>query len=212
MNETFLVVEDHPLYRQALIQMLQKIAGENSVLGANSAEAGLRLVDAMQSLRIILLDLNLPGVNGIEAIHAFQRKCPNAAIVIVSSSEDRRDATMAFRAGAIGFVSKAASPDILNDLILRLMSGTATEPEWITSVGSVSTDKSESFTASARQKEIMTLLLKGHSNKEIGLYLGVAEVTVKVHVSAIFRLLGVVNRTQAVIAARRLGFGTELDD
>ena len=212
MSKTILVVEDHPLYRAALIHMLQKMLGSSGAVSANSSEEGLRMVDSIDNLAAILLDLHLPGVNGMEAIKAFQRKCPSAPIIMVSASEDRRDAMMALRAGVKAFVSKAASSEVLSDVIERLLAGTLLKPEWIAANGKVTNGEAESVNINERQKEILALLLKGHSNKEIALHLGLAEITIKVHVSALFRLLGVVNRTQAVLAVRRLGLVEDIED
>lgn len=212
MTKTILVVEDHPLYREAVVHMLQKILGIKGAVAVTSAEEGLRTVDSIDSLVAILLDLHLPGVNGMEAIKAFQRKCPSTPIIMLSASEDRRDATMALRAGAIAFVSKAASSEMLSDVVVRLLAGTLIKPEWIPANGKVSNTDTETLKFNDRQKEILALLLKGHSNKEIALHLGLAEITIKVHVSALFRLLGVVNRTQAVLAARRLGLGDQVEE
>ncbi len=209
MTKSILVVEDHPLYSAALIHMLQKIIGERGPVQASTAEEGLRMAETMPNLKAIMLDLNLPGLNGQEAINAFQRKCADIPIIVVSASEDRQDATLALRAGAIAFVSKAASSEVLSDVVSRLLAGTFTTPEWITATGKTTAAGMDTLKLSERQKETLALLLQGHSNKEIGLRLGLAEITIKVHVSSIFRILGVVNRTQAVLAARRLGLGLE---
>ena len=150
------------------------------------------------------LDPGLPGLNGAEAIGAFAKLLPTAGLVVVSASEDRREATAAFRAGAKAFVSKAVSNEALGDLLKRVLAGTVQAPEWLTPHGRTSAED-ESSTLTPRQHDILALLAQGHSNKEIGLRLDLAEITVKMHVSAIFRALGVANRTQAVVAARRLG-------
>ncbi len=204
---TILIVEDHPLYSAALVQMLQKTVGTDAPVAASTVQQGLRLASSMTNLSVILLDLHLPGVNGIEAISAFQQKCPAVPVVVVSASESRQEATMALRAGAMAFVSKAVTPELLSDVINRLMSGQLLEPEWITPHGKVAVSSLDVLTLTERQNQILALLLQGHSNKEMGLCLGLAEITIKVNVSALFRLLGVVNRTQAVLAARRLGLG-----
>ncbi|MYM42211.1 response regulator transcription factor [Duganella qianjiadongensis] len=205
MNKTILVVEDHPLYRAALVHMLEAIVGNQGTITANSAEEGLRMIDRTGGLSAILLDLHLPGAKGVEAIKAFQIKCPSVPIIMVSASEDRRDANMAFRAGVMAFVSKGASAETLIDVVERVLAGTLNKPEWVTANGKVSNSDEHAFKLNDRQREIMALLVKGLSNKEIALQLGLAEITIKVHVSALFRLLGVVNRTQAVIAIRQLG-------
>lgn len=144
-------------------------------------------------------------MNGAEAISAFCRALPSAGLVAVSASEDRRDAMAALRAGAKAFVSKAVSTEILGELLLRVLEGKVQRPEWITPAGRADVDDESSTLLMPRQREMLALLAQGHSNKEIGLRLVVAEITVKMHVSAIFRALNVANRTQAVLVARRLG-------
>jgi DNA-binding NarL/FixJ family response regulator len=204
MTGTALVVEDHPLYRDALALLLKGIFGEAGVRAASSAEDGLRLAEGLAGLDLVLLDPGLPGINGVEAVAAFRRRWPELPIIAISASEDRRDAAAALRAGAIAFVSKAASTEIVSDLVRRVQAGQVAEPTWITASGIGSLDESTQD-LTPRQREILVLLCQGHPNKEIGLRLGLAEVTVKMHVSSVFRFLGVANRTQAVLAARRIG-------
>ena len=203
-----LIVEDHPLYRDALTLLLKGVFGEAGVRAASSAEDGLRQAEGASDLGLILLDPGLPGINGVEAVAAFRRRWAQIPIIAISASEDRRDATAALRAGAIAFVSKAASTDVVSDLVRKVRAGELTEPVWITASG-VGSLGEESAELTPRQRDILVLLCQGHPNKEIGLRLGLAEVTVKMHVSALFRFLGVANRTQAVLAARRLGLYAE---
>lgn len=205
MPESALIVEDHPLFRDALIQLVRGTLPDVTPVAANSAEQGLKLVPALGQVRLILLDPGLPGMNGAEAISAFCRALPAAGLIAVSASEDRRDAMAALRAGAKAFVSKAVSTEILGELLLRVIEGKMERPEWITPTGRADVDDESSSVLTPRQREILSLLAQGHSNKEIGLRLDVAEITVKMHVSAIFRALNVANRTQAVLVARRLG-------
>jgi two-component system, NarL family, nitrate/nitrite response regulator NarL len=202
---TTLVVEDHPLYRAALLHLLAGIVKEGSAVAASSAEEGLRLCAGLVHLRLVLLDFHLPGADGIEAVNAFRRCRPEAAIVVVSASEERREAAAALGAGARAFVSKAAPSEVLVDVAQRVLSGTLEAPEWITASDRIPMTEASGVLLTPRQREILELLSQGHANKEIGARLGVAEITVKVHVSSLFRELGVVNRTQAVVAARRLG-------
>ena len=205
MPESALIVEDHPLFRDALIHLVRGILPDVTPVAASSAEQGLKLVPALGQVRLILLDPGLPGMNGAEAISAFCRALPTAGLIAVSASEDRRDAMAALRAGAKAFVSKAVSTEILGELLLRVIKGKVERPEWITPTGRADVDDESSTVLTPRQREILSLLAQGHSNKEIGLRLDVAEITVKMHVSAIFRALNVANRTQAVLVARRLG-------
>lgn len=109
MLETALIIEDHPLFRAALIDLVRATLPDVEPVAANSAEEGLRLTAALSNIRLILLDPGLPGINGAEAIAALSRACPAAELIAVSASEDRRDAMAALRAGARVFVSKVVS-------------------------------------------------------------------------------------------------------
>jgi two-component system, NarL family, nitrate/nitrite response regulator NarL len=199
-----LVVDDHPLFRGALATVARDLLGEANVHEANTAEAALSLAASIEGLRLVLLDFRLPGLNGAEAVQAFAHRFPSAAVIVVSASEERREADAAMRAGARAFVQKTAALETIADAIRAVLLGGTIEPRWdLRRPGSAAAVASEQLTP--RQSEILALLCQGLSNKEIGLRLGLALITVKMHVSAIFRSLGVVNRTQAVLAARRLG-------
>lgn len=200
-----LIVEDHPLYRGALMHLVRHIVGNDNVAEASSAEEGLSIAGSVGHLGLILLDSGLPGLNGVEAVTAFRRKCPSAIIIVVSASEDRREANAALQAGAKAFISKAVSTEAIAKIVQRALAGELLEPEWITLSGDHAVGEEPLLMLTPRQREILVLLSQGLSNKEIGLRLKLAEITVKLHVSAIFRALNVVNRTQAVLVARRFG-------
>lgn len=205
-SPTALIVEDHPLFREALLHLVRTTLTHLEPVAASSAEEGLKLEETLTDVRLVLLDPGLPGLAGAEAIAAFCRAYPAAPLVAVSASEDRREAMAALRAGAKVFVSKAVSTEVLGEALTRAAAGAVQPAEWITPQGKTVVNEEESpVLLTPRQREILTLLSQGHANKEIGLRLDLAEITVKMHVSAIFRALGVANRTQAVLAARRLG-------
>jgi DNA-binding NarL/FixJ family response regulator len=208
MDKSVLIIEDHPLYRDALVQAVRSIAGESAAVAASSAEDGLRKAANLSNLQMILLDLGLPGMSGIEAIQSFTRDFPEIPVVVISASDDRQNANAALRAGARYFLSKSASFEIISDITKRILSGLTEVPQWVATQSEVSLPVAGDICLTQRQKETLLLLSKGHSNKEIGLCMGLAEVTIKTHVSAILRRLGVTNRMQAVLAARRLGLET----
>jgi two-component system, NarL family, nitrate/nitrite response regulator NarL len=203
--QTALVVEDHPLFLTALFDLVSEALPHMQSLAASSAEEGLRMVRALSNVRLILLDPGLPGLRGAEAVAAFVQACPQAAVVAISATEDRHEAAAVLRAGAKALVSKATSPEILRVLLFRIASGQFEQPAWITAQGNASLELDGPIGLTPRQRDILLLLAQGHSNKEIGLRLELAEVTVKMHVSAVFKILNVANRTQAVLAARKLG-------
>lgn len=212
MNKSALIIEDHPIYRDALMTFLCAILGDKNVSAASSTEQGLTLVGNLQNLGLILLDLGLPGMNGVEAIKSLQRKCPGAAIVVVSASEDRREISAALRAGAKAFVSKAVSTKVIAEVVQKILAGEPLEAVWITERGNQTAGQDQLMGLTPRQREALSYLCQGLSNKEIGLRLGLAEITVKIHVSSVFRALGVVNRTQAVLAARRFDLCSQEQD
>lgn len=201
MSGSALIIDDHPLYRDALMQLLSAI-GEAGIRVASSVEEALRMTFSLAEPRIILLDFLLPGVSGTEAIAAMVRRFPGVPIIAVSASEDRRDASAALRAGARHFISKAVSTEVLADVIRKVLAGDCSSPQWITPSGPGALELAGESPLTPRQLEILSLLHL--PNKEIGLRLGLAEVTVKMHVSAIFRVLDVANRTQAMQVARNL--------
>ena len=203
MDKTVLVVDDHPLFRKALVSLVEETGACSAVIAASSAEEGLARV-AESKIDLILLDLGLPGAAGVDAITLFRRDCA-ANIVVVSASEHRQEVSAVMKAGACAVVSKSVSMDTLKDIVQRALEDSLPEQKWIRPVGSLSLGNDAGRGLTARQQEIATLLMNGQSNKEIGMRLGLAEITVKTHLTAIFRLLGVVNRTQAVVAIRRLG-------
>jgi DNA-binding NarL/FixJ family response regulator len=203
MNKTVLVIDDHPLFRKALINLVEEIVGEGNVYSAASAEEGVRKLQETR-VDLVMLDLGLPGIAGVDATALVRGAC-NAMILVVSASENRQEVSGATRAGAAAVVSKGVSMQALRDVVSQALSGTVVPGQWIRPANSRTLLEGTGRGLTIRQHEIVTLLLNGLSNKEIGLRLGLAEITVKTHLTAIFRLLGVVNRTQAVVAVRRLG-------
>jgi DNA-binding NarL/FixJ family response regulator len=203
-----LIVEDHPLYRDALTRLLLPLVGSGQVRAVGSVEEGLFAVDSLPELGMVLLDMDLPGMSGMEALAILAAKCPDVPVFVVSGSEDRRKVTQALRSGARAFISKDIAAESMLDILRALLISPIDPPQWITAHG-VSNHYDTSIssaisTMTSRQKEVLALLSKGLTNKDIAYRLNIADITVKVHLSAVFRKLGVVNRTQAVVEARRI--------
>jgi DNA-binding NarL/FixJ family response regulator len=210
MTATVLIIEDHPLYRDAMRLVVSSVAEGVQAVPVPSAESALAMIGSLPDLALVLLDLNLPGLHGIDAIAALRQRHATVPIAVVSATEHRQEIAAVMRAGASAFIAKTVSTDVMTDALRRLLDGSMTEPEWIAPGGRETLGESEApRLLTPRQQEILDCLSRGYSNKEIGLRLGVAEITVKFHVSAVFRILKVVNRTQAVQAGRRLGLAGE---
>ncbi|MBC7918439.1 MAG: response regulator transcription factor [Rhodoferax sp.] len=187
-----------------MVQLVGTLAHVQCI-AASSAEEGLRQGNAISDLALILLDPGLPGMNGVEAVRAFRRQHVSTPLIAVSASENRQEAAAALRAGANVVISKAVSLERLGEVIQRALAAEPLPSQWILPKGVETIGEDSLLNLTPRQREIIALLSQGHSNKEISIRLQLAEITVKVHVSAIFRALNVINRTQAVLAAQRLG-------
>jgi len=215
-----LVIDDHPLVREAMTQLVLRLDADIEVLEAQDCVAGLALARANHDIDLVLLDLNLPGLRGIPALQRFRQEHPTAPVVVVSMFRDRDTVTEVMRNGAVGFIPKSSGREtIVNALRMVLAGSVYVPPE--AGLGEALSDDTlpagvRGHAASAaeigltpRQGQVLALVMKGQANKEICRALGLAERTVKAHLSAVLNALKVTSRTQAVIAANRLGLHPE---
>jgi DNA-binding NarL/FixJ family response regulator len=168
------------------------------------AESG---TDALRLFRqhradVILMDLRLPGMSGLDALRAIRRQDPSARCVVLTTYEGDEDIHQALEAGAAGYLIKAMSHDTLVDALRKVHSGTRFLPAPVAQSLAMRTPNSD---LSPREREVLSLMVQGKSNKDIGAALRITEATVKCHVSVILERLGVTDRTQAVIAALQRG-------
>jgi two-component system, NarL family, nitrate/nitrite response regulator NarL len=204
-----LIVDDHPLTREGLAVWLQQASTDAVVLQARDSAEALRLVEVHPDLAAVFLDLAMPGGSGLDAIPELRRRAPALPVIVLSASEDRGDIRAALKTGASGYVPKSTSRQTLVVALQVVLAGERyvpplllddEEPEPL--AASLVPDGGEPLTP--RELEVLRLLRRGYSNKAIARELDeLAESTVKVHVTRIFRKLGVVNRTQAATAADR---------
>jgi DNA-binding NarL/FixJ family response regulator len=179
------------------------------VLQAADGAAGLRLAETHSDLDAVFLDLQMPGVDGMSAVPEFGKRRPELPVIVLSSSEDPQDVRRALSLGALGYVPKSARPDTLLSALRLVLSGNLyvpplmLEPAEAASPTMAGTESGPQGGLTERQLEVLRLLGAGKPNKEIGRELGLSDKTVKAHVTAIFKTLQVVNRTQAASAARR---------
>ena len=205
MTISALIIEDHPIYRDALSTLMMTIMDKAHIHSSSSVEEALKTTASSDGIKIVLIDLGLPGLKGVEAINTIKNRWPEAAIIILTASEDRRAVMSALRAGARVALSKAISSTVIAKVITDVLDNQPITADWITTRGAENLSANVAFALTPRQQEIIILLDRGLSNKEICLCLGLAETTVKMHMSLIFRALQVSNRTQAILAARQLG-------
>lgn len=207
-----LIVDDHPVLREGLAALLAHAAPDTVVLQAGSAREALGLVEVHADLDIVVLDLVMPGMGGLSALAEFGRVRPDMPVIVLSSSEDPQDARKALAQGALGYVPKSASQHALLSAIRLVLDGELYVPPLIlgdmVNIRQVRLQRRDGSAGSAlteRQLEVLRRLSEGQPNKIIALDLALSEKTVKAHITAIFKALNVVNRTQAASVGRDTG-------
>jgi two-component system nitrate/nitrite response regulator NarL len=206
-----LIVDDHPVVRDGLATLLRQLGPDTVVLEAGDATEALALVTRNADLDIVVLDIVLPGLDGLEAIAEFGRARPELPVIVLSSSEDAHTARRALAHGAFGFVPKSASRHTLLAAVRLVMSGEIYVPTLILgeALSPAPPTRVEARQVPAgltdRQIEVLRLIAEGWTNLAIAVELGLSEKTVKAHVTAIFKAMNVVNRTQAATLAKGMG-------
>ena len=216
-----LIVDDHPLIREALRHVLTALDAGTQLLEAQNFSEALLVAAGNPDLNLILLDLGLPDVEGIYALSELRKLHPGVPVVVLSASEQPATVLRAIDAGAMGFVPKTTSSNLLLNALRLVLSGGVylpTEvlrqhqgaPETAMQLAAQASSEGKMLTPqeiglTARQADVLALMIQGKPNKLICRDLGLAEGTVKIHVTAILKKLNVSNRTQAVIAVGKIG-------
>lgn len=207
-----LVVDDHALIREAVRHVAAGLEPGAQVFTAADCEQGFALAEKDADIELLLLDFNLRGLAGVPAIKAWRARFPALPVVVLSSAEDRATVLAAMAAGAAGFVPKSSSNEVmLSAMRLVLAGGKYLPPEVLARADAAAARPApaslDSLGLSPRQMDVLKLIAEGKPNKIICDELGLAERTVKAHVTEVLRALGVHSRTQAALAAARLGLG-----
>jgi DNA-binding NarL/FixJ family response regulator len=199
-----LIADDHPLYCDALRAVVPQACPGADISVAASQEEVLTAATGAHPFNLILLDLNLPGAAGLSCLHALRRMAPNTPIVVVSAVGDPKIMQDAVMAGASAFIPKSAASQVLINALKVILAGGTYMPTGIVAALRHAESAAGPGELTLRQRRVLELLSTGLSNKRIARELQISEITVKAHVSAIFRKLGVTNRMQAGLEARRL--------
>jgi two-component system, NarL family, nitrate/nitrite response regulator NarL len=208
-----LLVDDHTLFREALMHVLNQLDNDVFIREASNAEEAAQLLSRSTNLDLILLDIDLPGVDGLTALPDLRELAPTVPIVLLSGSEASSHVSRAMENGAIGYIPKSSSSYEMLAALRLVMRGDVYLPPRMMGVMGMSllsgkvTGNTEQSSAllTSRQIEVLELMGHGMPNKSIARSLNVAEGTIKLHVAAILRVLGSRNRTEAVVQAARLG-------
>lgn len=230
-----LLIDDHPLILAALQTVIQGLGEDVQVLGADSAAQARDTLKARQDFDLVLLDLNLGDASGFDVLEEFRSLYPSLPVVVISASDRASDVIRAIDQGAMGFIPKRTSNEVLSQALKLVMSGgiyvppmslgsEAPDPEpsdiavpmasmadklqqvqaLATQAGYQTTTGLENLQLTPRQTDVLALLLQGKPNKIIARELGVSVETIKDHVAAVLKALGVSSRTQAVLAVGQM--------
>jgi DNA-binding NarL/FixJ family response regulator len=203
---TLLLVDDHPLFHEGLASALARHAPDWRIVSAGSAEAGVRQLEQDPSIALALIDWMLPGGDGMSAMRLYGAAFPQVPRVLISGREDASVAARVRAAGASGFIPKSLPVMDMIDAIRTILEGGTFFPSVAEPAPCAPMPDGEHLTL--RQLEVLALLCRGHSNKEIARELSIADRTVRAHITEVFAALGVASRTQAIIEAQRLGLLT----
>ncbi len=214
MNQRFLIIDDHPMMRGAVRYMLEMMGESVQTDQASSLAEAQAILNAGPPFTLALLDLVLPDTVGTSGLQTLRLRYPKLPILITSAMCDRQTVERCLQGGAAGFFGKSSASERLAIAVRTVCSSRIYLPpeidaqidqRWVNRATQRLDGDVRKLGLSDRQTEVLRLILQGMSNKLIGRQLKLAEGTVKVHVSAVLRALGVRNRTQAVLAANRLG-------
>jgi DNA-binding NarL/FixJ family response regulator len=196
-----LICDDHPIMRVGIAAIIQSQPDMKATAQAGTAREAIRMFQQHQP-HVTLMDLRLPDESGVEAIRAIRHSAPEARIVVLTTYEGDEDIHQALEAGAMGYLVKGMPHEVLIDALRKVHKGRRFLPPPLTRALAARTPDGE---LSAREKQVLSLLVKGKSNHEIADELAIKEATVKSHVSAILMRLDVTDRTQAVVTALQRG-------
>ena len=215
----FLVVEDHALVRESMVGLLRQMEEGVSVQECADLESAFDVLDEDSDYDLMLLDLALPGVDGFSGLDILRRRYPAMPVVVVSAFDDPPSVTRAIHLGASGFIPKAFSGEALLSAVRQVLAGNIFRPSNQSAGATLDAEtpippaksgvRPDEVGLTDRQAQVLALMVRGLTNRDIADQLGLSEGTVKIHATAVFKTLGVSSRTQALVAVARYGIDFE---
>ena len=215
-----LIADDHPMFREAIHNVISDGFQGSEVMETADLDSALALTQAHDDLDLILLDLNMPGMHGLNGLITLRNEAPTTPVVIVSAEQEKQIVLQAITYGAVGFITKSSPRAQMIEAIEQILNGNVYLPPDIIRAQKSSTGRRQNDAPSfppemlqaLTRKQLLVLerMTKGESNKQIAYTLDIAETTVKAHVSAILRKLNVHNRVQAILSAGDIDFADYL--
>lgn len=201
------VVDDHPLFRAALCSVISTLPGPPEISESSTCGEALSFLENGIEISLLLLDIGLPDITGVEAVKQLRQASPESPIIVVSASDSQATIVEVMAAGAMGFIPKSTASELVIAAINVVLAGGVYVPEQGRGMGncgaSRQTGRVEILTP--RERQVLSLVAKGLSNKQIADRLKMAENTVRVHVTAILRKCSARNRTEACHNAAQMG-------
>lgn len=196
-----LIVDDHSLFREGLIYILNQLDPDITIIEANGYETAVAHLESHLDIDLALFDLAMPGKDGFSLLTYCRKRYPLISIAILSASKNAADLKRALDNGASGFIPKDTSGKVMLSALQLIMTGERYIPSSMLLQSPLNDEDSH---LTPRQTQVASMMMKGFSNKKIALEIGVAEATIKMHVTSIFKRLGVQNRTEAALAMQKL--------
>lgn len=209
-----LIADDHPLFREAISGVIASGFECSEVIETSDLDCVLEITRNNEDLSLILLNMDIPGMNGLDGLITLRNEAPTIPVVIISAKQNKQVALQAITYGAVGYITKSSPRALMNDAIHQILNGNVylhLHPDIIHPSEGYGNSKGYSEgrpiypellnSLTYRQLLVLERMGKGESNKQIAFNLHIAESTVKAHVSAVLRKLGVHNRVQAILAA-----------
>ena len=212
MTLRIVVADDHTLVREGLKALLSTVDGYELVDDVGTGEDAVRAAVTTRP-DVLVMDIQMPGIDGIEATRQVARAAPGVAVLMLTMFEDDESVFAAMRAGALGYVLKGASPDTMIRAIAAVAGGEAifsagVARRALTYLTAPRSDEAAFPELTPREREVLTLVAAGRSNSAIAAELGLAPNTVSNHISSIFAKLQVATRAEAIVRARTAGLGS----
>ncbi|MGH1441514.1 MAG: response regulator transcription factor [Cellvibrionaceae bacterium] len=210
----FHIADDHPLFRNALLEVINQHFDNVTISESSDLESTLKALETNTEIDLLLLDLHMPGSQDLFGLITVREKFPSIPVAVISANESSSIINRAMGHGASGYIPKSASAKVLHEAIQSVAEGERWLPPHIPPHITPITKEEKSLAAKVatltpQQYRVLCYLREGWLNKQIGYELGVTEATIKAHITAIFRKLGVTNRTQAVIMLSHLAIEKE---
>jgi len=197
-----LIADDHAVVRRGLEQLIESAPDLELAGSAADGEEAVAVAAAVAP-DVVVMDLSMPGLDGVEATRRIVAASPGLPVVVLTSFDDRRRILDALGAGATGYLLKDAEPDsVLAGIRAAVEGGSPLDPRAARVLVDARQEREPARSLSPREEEVLRLLAGGLANKQIARRLGIAERTVKAHLTSVFQQLGVTDRTQAALWAR----------